>query len=367
MHRNRKTPRAFTLIELLVVVAIIAMLLSILLPSLKCAREAARATACGALMHSFASGLNTYFAENQEWIPGVNTSSVALRAVQGGGAAPLFNSKLPVQTFDWMTPILRYDTELPGKRADRFKLLLNHYRCPAQVGYNSMVFEDNLSRSPDRADFDATDQSWSPVSYLMPSAFQFWGEAEAGRIIGENRIMSGLKVYALGNYDGSDRSIAVPSYRSRLPEVGLPARKVAVADGTRFVLPELIDHDVDPQTHWHGAFASTGAWWCGAEAYGPKQGTRSWGGHTVNAGSDNPEGEGFGMIMSYRHGCPDRGKLSRSAPGNEGKINAMFFDGHVEALSDRESREPYLWYPKGTVILTPTQGMTRTEQDEVIP
>ena len=83
MRKNSPMPRAwraFTLIELLVVVAIIAVLMSILLPSLKAAKESARAVVCGQRQRDIGNGLQTYFTENGDWIPGVNTSGVRIRA-----------------------------------------------------------------------------------------------------------------------------------------------------------------------------------------------------------------------------------------------------------------------------------------------
>jgi prepilin-type N-terminal cleavage/methylation domain-containing protein len=67
-HRARLT-RGFTLIELLVVVAIIALLISILLPSLARARELAKRTACGANLNAVMKSCLTYAEGNKGVFP----------------------------------------------------------------------------------------------------------------------------------------------------------------------------------------------------------------------------------------------------------------------------------------------------------
>lgn len=65
---SRKT-RGFTLIEILVVVAIIALLISILLPSLRTAREEAKAVACQSGLKQIMLGLHMYQTDYSGSLP----------------------------------------------------------------------------------------------------------------------------------------------------------------------------------------------------------------------------------------------------------------------------------------------------------
>src|SRR5215213_2700135 len=59
--------RGFTLVELLVVIGIIAVLMSILLPSLSRARQQARSVQCAAALKQFGAAQMLYVAESKGW------------------------------------------------------------------------------------------------------------------------------------------------------------------------------------------------------------------------------------------------------------------------------------------------------------
>ena len=66
MHSaSRCQYRAFTLVELLVVIGIIALLISVLLPTLAKARESASSVKCGSNLQQFGLAINLYAAENK--------------------------------------------------------------------------------------------------------------------------------------------------------------------------------------------------------------------------------------------------------------------------------------------------------------
>ena len=67
-----RTPhrRAFTLIELMVVVSIIAVLISILLPSLAAAREQAKIVKCSSQLRQLGTAANYYASDQGGWVPG---------------------------------------------------------------------------------------------------------------------------------------------------------------------------------------------------------------------------------------------------------------------------------------------------------
>jgi len=68
LRETSERNRAFTLIELLVVVAIIALLLSILLPSLQRARESAKQLLCLTNQRTMGQAAFLYAEDNEEWV-----------------------------------------------------------------------------------------------------------------------------------------------------------------------------------------------------------------------------------------------------------------------------------------------------------
>ena len=76
---------AFTLIELLVVVAIIALLISILLPSLARAREIARRSVCAANLKGMGTSFYTYGGENSDMWPCVEHTTPTGGTIEGEG------------------------------------------------------------------------------------------------------------------------------------------------------------------------------------------------------------------------------------------------------------------------------------------
>ncbi len=342
--------RAFTLIELLVVIAIIALLVSILLPSLQSARGQAKKVKCGALLRDQGSGMNMYFTEENGWIPGCNTSGSRIREHRYD--EDWQHADIPVHTFDWLTPIATYMTKLPERRSTRFHFLFDFWQCPSLGEGSPIPYLDPAP--PDLEDFEKEPSQLSAVSYLMPQHFQYWGQNYANEIIG----------YYRGNGQGFRASVGSPSwdvvvreYKSLVDRVGTPADKVAVYDGTRYLPTDgVLDVDIHPWANILGGFADQGGWWQGGIALGVGSKDKTVDGRPIVRPSPS---DGANQKWSYRHGS--------SRDVREKAINALFFDGHVEALANRESREIRYWYPKGGVVNTPSEGMTLVPQNYVVP
>src|SRR5947209_12690281 len=101
---HRKQPTGFTLVELLVVIGIIALLISILLPSLSRARETANRVKCGSNLRQIGQGLQLYANENNGnfprtyYVQNTNVEGDSTKVTHGNTSNDPFTTANPVGT-----------------------------------------------------------------------------------------------------------------------------------------------------------------------------------------------------------------------------------------------------------------------------
>lgn len=123
---NRR--RGFTLIELLVVVSIIALLIAILLPSLKSARGQAKQVVCSTNIRGIGVGIWNYWTENNGRVPYVESPMTNGTAITPTGPSVGFgNETVP-------------DEELNPFDINRWPISLPNVLMPTYLGHDEGVF-----------------------------------------------------------------------------------------------------------------------------------------------------------------------------------------------------------------------------------
>jgi prepilin-type N-terminal cleavage/methylation domain-containing protein len=162
-HSAGGRPRGFTLIEILVVVAIIALLIAILLPSLAGARGQAKKAVCMSNLHQFGIAFGLYGSDNRHQPPG---------NVNAGTAA------LDYRDSDWWYYPHMIAKYLPtDKKSQTHAGFLGVFDCPADEAAGR-GYAMNFSNARDQGSSKAAG-SRNPYTMKFPARYLLLGEANA--------------------------------------------------------------------------------------------------------------------------------------------------------------------------------------------
>jgi len=317
-HRRRT---GFTLVELLVVVSIIALLISILLPSLKSARNQAKMVACMSIQAGLGRGSATYQSEWNGWLPGSpgTSGSVLLGypAPPPGDSHDTAGERL--QTWDWATPLGIWKA-YSRARGDRWKVAVEKLLCPNNQYLSEPFYSGAIGPRP----------GWPVqpmVSYDTIRQYMLWPWATRNsQPWGEPAPFPKATPEGTG-LGGAGQWYTPRGYSPRIERVGNPSEHIFLSDGARFTdsATGRIDHDIDWNANAGGGFSDGGPTL-------PYTFLRAF--HS----SKNASQRRLAPI-TYRH---TRGK-------SLGLI-ACYYDARAEYMTEAQSRWPDPWWPKDSEI-----------------
>jgi len=300
---NPKFPKAFTLVELLVVITIIGILISLLLPAVQSAREAARRLQCSNNLKQIGLALHNFESQNGTFPPGVQAKTRMSYSWSSdtGYEWPYL--------LDFLLPYLEQPAYYSILQGPKFNIQ-NPWYAPGDwpVGISGITLPMLLCPS------DVGESSYSMTSSLKLPKSNYLG------------IFSGLK--DIDAYSASDAATrAVFRYHDGTPVASIKdgtSNTMAVAE----YLKGMGDTDI------HGAFYTNRA---GAQLLYVTLGPNS-------TASDN--------LLDYPGFCPSDGSLNRPSDNlpcvsgatdenfasprsrHSGGVNVVFCDGSVHFVQN---------------------------------
>lgn len=250
-----------------------------------------------------------YTADHGGYLPG-SPATTGTELILEYGDAEWNEVDIPTdvtQIWDWAAPLAGYlGVSLDANRSTRWEQLRHgFYWCPAN-GYEALPYHNGeLGPFP----------NWPAMRMVSYNAMRMMLYYESG-----DTLHPSVRPH-VAYHNQIDLPIELPTgYEPRLDLIGPPSEKLFISDGARYSGSFGSDYPVSHLACCGGGFAD--------------------GGPTIKAS----------YLRAYHLDPVSAPRTYRHPHGAELGLNALHCDGHVEWVSEPDSRQPDRWYPSGTRI-----------------